>query len=167
MNLLRVGDAMSENSWSKWSSVSEILSSLAIIITLVFLVIQTKQNTDAIDAQLVANRAEARAAIWALVSKSSEYTIAQPRIGQNLKSTEMLSDEDQQVVFDWLVVFWGTREFVWLQFRDGVVDESTYKTIMDQRILLANPRVSEWWDQWAMQLYDPDFVKVINDRYRN
>ena len=167
MNLLRVGDAMSENSWSKWSSVSEILSSLAIIITLVFLVIQTKQNTDAIDAQLVANRAEARAAIWALVSKSTEYTIAQPRIGQNLKSTEMLSDEDQQVVFDWLVVFWGTREFVWLQFRDGVVDESTYKTIMDQRILLANPRVSEWWDQWAMQLYDPDFVKVINDRYRN
>ena len=158
---------MSENSWSKWSSVSEILSWLAIMITLVFLVIQTKQNTDAIDAQLVANRAEARAAIWTLVSKSSEYAIAQPRIGKNLKSTEMLSDEDQQVLFDWLVVFWGTREFVWLQFRDGVVDQSTYETIMDQRILLANPRVSEWWDEWAVQLYDPDFVKVIDDHYRN
>jgi hypothetical protein len=59
---------MSAASWAKWSSISEILSSLAVVVTLVFLGVQTHQNTEAINAQLVANQAQSRAAIWELVS---------------------------------------------------------------------------------------------------
>ena len=41
---------MKEINWTKWSSISEIISSVAIIITLVYLSIQTEQNTDATSA---------------------------------------------------------------------------------------------------------------------
>lgn len=158
---------MNEGTLSKWSSLSEILSSLAIIITLVFLVIHTKQNTEAIHAQLVANRAEARAAIWALVSKSNDYAIAEPRIKLSLYKNEAMTDEEESQMIDWLTDFWGTREFVWLQYRDGVVDEATYKTIIDERFMFGFPRVSEWWDEYAHQIYDPDFVELINSEYRD
>ena len=36
---------MNETNWTKWSSVAEIISSIAILVTLVYLAIQTQQNT--------------------------------------------------------------------------------------------------------------------------
>ena len=158
---------MSEKSWSKWSSVAEILSSTAILITLVFLVVQTKQNTDAINAQLVANRGEARAAIWEQVTSALILQTENPRIMMNLRSAGDLSAEEQGELDSFLILMWGTREFVWLQYRDGVVDEATYKTIMDERHLFTLPRVSEWWDERAATFYDPEFVELINSQYRD
>ena len=158
---------MSEKSWSKWSSVAEILSSTAILITLVFLVVQTKQNTDAINAQLVANRGEARAAIWEQVTAGLVLETENPRIQMNLRSVGDLSEEEQTELQTYLILLWGTREFVWLQYRDGVVDEATYKTIMDERHLFTLPRVSEWWDERAATFYDPEFVELINSQYRD
>jgi len=36
---------MKETNWTKWSSIAEIISSVAILITLIYLAIQTQQNT--------------------------------------------------------------------------------------------------------------------------
>ncbi len=35
---------MHESNWSKWSSIAEIVSSIAIVITLFYLAVQTQQN---------------------------------------------------------------------------------------------------------------------------
>lgn len=158
---------MNENSWSKWSSISETLSSVAIVVTLVFLVVQTGQNTDAINAQIQASRAESRAAIWELAFKSIDQSIANPSISINLESTEVLSAEDEAQLFDYLIGFWATREFVWLQYRDGVVDEKTYKAMMDERLMFDFPKVASWWDEFALEYFDSEFVELINTQYRN
>ena len=140
---------------------------MAINIVLAFLVIQTKQNTEAIHAQLVANRAETRAAIWALVTKSNDYIIDEPGILLSLFTNEGMTDEKELQMNQWLIQFWGSREFVWLQYRDGVVDESTYKTIIDERYMFEYPRMSEWRDKTAHHIYDPDFVEPVNSEYRD
>ncbi|MFT5320650.1 MAG: hypothetical protein ACI934_000791 [Pseudohongiellaceae bacterium] len=41
---------MQENNWIKWSSVAEIVSSVAVLMTLIYLAIQTQQNTITINS---------------------------------------------------------------------------------------------------------------------
>ena len=41
---------MKQIDWNKWSSIAEILSALAVLVTLVYLGVQTSQNTQAINA---------------------------------------------------------------------------------------------------------------------
>ena len=36
--------------WTKWSSIAEIVSSIAILMTLIYLTLEIRQNTDAIQA---------------------------------------------------------------------------------------------------------------------
>ena len=42
---------MKNMNWTKWASIAEIISSVAILVTLLYLAIQTEQNTDAINSQ--------------------------------------------------------------------------------------------------------------------
>ena len=37
--------------WNKWSSIAEILSAIAIVVTLLYLAVQTEQNTAALRSQ--------------------------------------------------------------------------------------------------------------------
>ena len=41
---------MKNTDWTKWSSIAEIVSSIAILITLIYLAIQTNQNTSALES---------------------------------------------------------------------------------------------------------------------
>jgi hypothetical protein len=157
---------MNKSTWEKWSSISEVLSSLAIVVTLIFLFVQASQNTDAINAQLIANRAESRAAIFELVSQAVEQTVEHPDISVSLHSTGPLTPEAEAKMDNWLTGFWAAREFLWLQYQDGVIDQATFESIIDGGGILALPRVSDWWDRSAAMLYDPDFVRLINTRYR-
>jgi hypothetical protein len=158
---------MSAASCAKWSSISEILSSLAVVVTLVFLGVQTHQNTEAINAQLVANQAQSRAAIWELVSQSIEQSVVSPAITLNLRSTRTLTAEEQEELDNWMLGFWSAREFIWLQYQDGLVDRLTYETIVDEGHMLAIPRMGEWWDRNALKYYNAGFVETVNTDVRH
>ena len=159
-----MSDASTSERWTKYSAVAEILSSIAILVTLVFLAYQTKQNTDALNAQLGSNRVAARAAIFELAMKPVEYRMNSPRIYRNLNSSEELSIEEEGEMDGYIQGIWVAREFVWLQFKDGVLDEATFETMMDDVRFLDNYRHSDWWDNRAAAVLDADFVEYINSR---
>jgi hypothetical protein len=159
-----MSDASTSERWTKYSAVAEILSSIAILVTLVFLAYQTKQNTDALNAQLGSNRVAARAAIFELAMKPVEYRMNSPRLYRNLNSSEELSIEEEGEMDGYIQGIWVAREFVWLQFKDGALDEATFETMMDDVTFLDNYRHSDWWDNRAAAVLDADFVEYINSR---
>lgn len=150
--------------WTKYSALAEILSSIAVLITLLFLVVQMRQNTEAINAQLGSNRVAARAAVFELAFKAVDYRMASPRIGVNLYSNEALSLEEERELDGYIITFWAAREFVWFQYQDGSLDQSTFDTMMADVSYLAIPRMQKWWDERAEAVFDPDFVAYINSR---
>jgi hypothetical protein len=157
-------DASKTDRWTKYSAVAEILSSIAILITLVFLAYQTKQNTDALTAQLGSNRVAARAAIFDLAMRPIDYRMNSPRIYRNLNSLGELTIEEEGELEGYIQVIWVAREFVWLQYQDGALDEATFETMMADVRFLDNPRHSEWWNNRAPAVLDADFIKYINER---
>jgi uncharacterized protein YbaA (DUF1428 family) len=153
--------------WTKYSAIAEILSSIAILVTLIFLAYQTKQNTDALNAQLGSNRVVARAAIFELGIKPVEFRMNSPRIYANLRSSESLSIEEEGELDGYIQTIWVAREFVWLQYKDGSLDEATFETMMDDVRLLSIPRMREWWDDNSNAIFEPDFVEYMNTRFQN
>lgn len=144
--------------WTKWSSISEIVSSIAIVVTLGYLAVQVRQNTVAISA-------ESRTALWQLQGTALQKVIENPEIHLNMKKAEPLTEAEKIELSMWLFVFVGNREFMWLQYQSGVVDEPTMETLMSDLVgIFVFPRVKAWWRLTSKFYFDPAFVQLVNSR---
>ena len=144
--------------WNKWAAISEILSSIAIFITLGYLAVQTQQNTVAVNAQ-------SRSTLWDFQMRLLDHVIEKPEIVASWYQSEPLTLEQKVVLGNWLFEFVGQREFMWLQYRDGIVDAETMETmISDIDQLLVHERLLHWWNLTSEFYFDPAFVEFVNAR---
>jgi hypothetical protein len=141
--------------WNRLSALAELFSSIAILITLIYLAIQTQQNTDAVraasrqailasDVELLLNRANngERMALWCEPDLSLADTIS------------LEAD---------MVAFMRIREHEWLQYQDGLLDDATWITYRDAiGGTLALPRRRAWWGRISASLFDREFVEYLN-----
>ena len=144
--------------WNKWAAISEITSSVAILVTLGYLAVQTQQNTIALNA-------ESRTALWELHTGVLDHAIQNPSIVISFDQPEPLSREQKILLGTWLFEFIGAREFMWIQNQSGIVDEQTLETLItDIDQLLVYPRLLDWWNLTSDFYFDPGFVQFVNDR---
>ena len=142
--------------WTKWSAISEITSSLAILVTLVYLTVQVQQNT-------VAMNADTRTTLWELHTGVLDHVIEQPSIVIMYTKQESLTEEEKIVLGNWLFEFFGQREFMWLQSQSQVLDQATMETmISDITQLLVYPRILQWWELTREFYFDPGFVELVS-----
>jgi len=142
---------MSKFDWTKCSAVAEIVGAIAIVITLLYLATQTKQNTAAIAASV---RQEMFANDQATLSKEMEFRSCQVEASNTWSSPECL-----EVSF---LIFLRSRENNWLQYRDGVIDEDTYESY--NKVLgraLSDPSSDELWPRLSRDLSQA-FVEYAN-----
>ena len=126
--------------------------------TLGYLAVQTQQSTIAINA-------ESRTALWELQIGALDHLIQNPSIVTSWDQPESLTDEQKVVLSNWLFEFVGQREFMWLQYQSGIVDEQTMKTmISDVDQLLVRPRLRAWWNLTSDFYFDPGLVQLVNAR---
>jgi hypothetical protein len=100
----------------KLAAISEIVSSIAIVVTLIYLAIQTQQNTAAIQGTVRQSMlSEDREALYELIEHPS------------LELRCNLTSEQDTQLRAYMIAFLRMRESHWLQFRSGVVDEATWR----------------------------------------
>ena len=142
--------------WSKLSAIAEILSAFAIAVTLLYLAIQTQQNTTALrtgirqetlaaDLELLLDRANnpERLLIWC--------------------QDELTQSEKYAITNDMLALI-RMREAQWLQYVDGVLDEQTWNTFRDPLgINLSHPRTRVFWERTSRAFFEPGFVASVNE----
>lgn len=144
--------------WNKWAAISEIFSSIAILVTLGYLAIQIQQNT-------VTLNAESRTTLWELHKGVLDHVIQNPSIVTSWDQPEPLTDAQKVMLGNWLFEFVGQREFMWLQYQSGIVDEQTMETmISDIDQLLVHRRLLDWWNLTSDFYFDPGFVQLVNAR---
>ena len=123
----------------KIAAVAEIVSSVAIVVTLAYLAIQTQQNTLAIQASVRQDMLESDRALLFLQVENPSITIA--------RATDIdLTDEDVVQLASYLTAVVRVRENQWLQYQNGVIDERTwlsYRTPIGA--VLSTERTRSWW----------------------
>lgn len=140
---------------SKLADISEIVSSIAIVITLIFLTVQMKQNTDAIQAN-------SRHTIITTDMDILTEGISYPSIEQSMYKQELTEDEKIQLEW-WLIKLCRTREHQWFQYQSGLLDENTWKSYLTGLSRnLSFARTRGWWELTSYDYFDDEFVDEVN-----
>jgi len=144
----------------KLSALAELVSSVAIVLTLGYLAVQTRQNTLAIQATVrQAMLTEDRE----LLFKQMEYPFVSLRY-----PTEELTVEQQIQLDSWTLVFFRARENHWLQYQNGVIDEATWVAYRQPLYnLLAREYYRALWREYSERGdFDLGFVEQVNEFLR-
>ena len=150
---------MNKVDWTKWSAIAEIVSSIAILITLIYLTIQTQQNSEAI-------LASSRNAMIANDIAVSQQILENPSIELSWLKTSHTSEELSQLE-SWLIELVRTREHQWFQYRDGLLDEQIWEAYLTAvPVVLSYPITRTWWNFVKNDYFDHDFVQAMDERLR-
>ena len=144
--------------WTKLSAAGDVLSSVAILITLVYLAIQTQQNADAI---MASTRQE-------ILSTDQEFLIEMSKFEgvETLRYKQELTNDERAKLGYLLITFIRMRESNWMQHKSGVLDEKTWQSYRKSiGAMLGNPNARKFWQNYvvANEAMDPEFIADIND----
>ena len=143
-------------------SLGDFVGAILIAVTLIYLSVQVRQNTRALNTQsrqaaLSCSQAELLAAV-----EHPDITLAM------LRGVNGLSPEENVKVNFWLTSVMRSREFAWLQFRDGIIDEMQWS----QESLIIQAMFGGgvnrlWWESIGRQLFPAEFVAFVDDLLRD
>jgi hypothetical protein len=146
---------------SKIADLSEILSSIAILITLIYLTVEISQNTEALYAQ-------SRQQI--LTSAQTElFDLAHnPEIVKNIIKTEPLTEDENIKLTVTFTAWMRVREFSWLQYQSGIIDEAQWSTELAViTVILGAPRTRLWWNIIGKPSVGIPFAEFIDELIRD
>ena len=141
---------------SKLADLSEILSSIAVVVTLVYLTVEVRQNTDAL-------RAQSRQAVLEASQAELFMLVEYPNLGLAFSGGLPLSPEEHVQVDAWLTSALRTREYSWLQYRERSIDEAQWAT--ERAVTLSifdDPVTRLWWQRQGRQVVGPEFVAFLD-----
>jgi hypothetical protein len=139
----------------KIAAVAEIVSSVAIVITLAYLAIQTQQTNRALYAS------SRQATMMADVSMVSAF-ISNPGAWSNtsLPLAELDFVEREQVG-NAVAGLLRVREFAWFQYRSGIMDEAAMRSyVAPLARWLRRGDAGAIWAQVSQEM-DPEFVEYV------
>ena len=140
----------------KIAHLSEIVSSIAIVVTLIYLTMEINQNTSALHAQSRQATLEAsQEELFALMD--------QPEIVMSIIQSEPLTREQAVRLDLFLSAALKGREFSWFQYRDELIDGLAWKSEKASLYaILDSERTRLWWDRSGRHLYSAEFVVVVD-----
>jgi len=140
--------------WEAISTVSELVGAVAVIVTLVYVAVQIRQNTNAIVAN---SRQGMLDADLGLITDFVTHAI-DPHL---LSDDDKLTPEDERRMVWLLIKALRIREFAWHQYKSGNLDEKSWQSYMAPVAgLFATERSKS-----VLKFYtgSPEFAKVLAD----
>ncbi len=140
-------------------ALGELLGSVAVLATLVYLALQTRQNTMAISAQLDATRITTSQTLILASATSNELEAAL----QADRISDQSIEQTRRAVY-WLAQFL-THQWNWVHFRQGLLP-SFHEPGLARTVaaMFNNFRAFEDWWETAKPRYLPEFVEWVEEQ---
>lgn len=119
-----------------WSDIAQIVSSVAVVITLVFLVIGINENTDIARATAYENQIESLNDIRKSLIQDRDLLLAWQAYREG--SVESLSEVDRIRLEYQINVLWATYEKAYFAYRYGIIGASEWTRF--ERLICENAR---------------------------
>lgn len=148
---------MKETNWTKWASIAEIISSVAVMVTLLYLAIQTQQTTDAINSQSRQSLAESAVfeqAVW----------LENPELSSFVVDNSLEMNFEQKVQLDSLMLLsLARREFAFRQYKAGVLNKEVWNQEAGViALLLGTERTRSWWNTIGKSGFEEEFATEVD-----
>jgi len=144
----------------KLSAVAELVSSIAIVVTLGYLAIQTQQNTTAIQATV---RQAMLADDLEIVRQQMDF----PNATVARSGGSELTDEALIQLNSFLLALVRVRENQWLQYQNGVIDQQTWLTYQTALTAVFATEFTRSWFRNRSERgeFDQSFVDSVNELF--
>jgi hypothetical protein len=138
-----------------WAALGEIVNSIAILITLIYLAVQTRQNTAAVQSSV-------RHTMVQEDRESLRMVIDYP----TLNKRNNLTEEEETRLQAYLVHFLRARENHYLQYRNGVLDKATWVSYRNALfpVVFSSPYGRALWNSPIVRAdFDRGFQESIDE----
>lgn len=133
------------------AAVAEIVSSIAIVVTLAYLAIQSQQTNN----MLVGT---SRQAGLDADSRLLSDTLNNPEVASRILGFDVERIQNEAL----LIQFMRTREYQWLQFQRGTLDRETLESYMQPVSSWLSSEIGAAWWATTQSAFDPDFAEFVN-----
>lgn len=138
--------------------LAEIIGVILVIASLIYVAQQLRQTTSAVLAQ-------SRQSVLTAAQTELSYLIEFPKIAQGMSPDVQLDRTDQVRLNLFLIAAMRAREYAWLQYNNGVIDQAQWETelaVID--LFLTSSRVRSWWERRGRAGVSDDFGDFIEKR---
>ncbi len=147
--------------WEAIGAIGEILGALAVLITLTYLAVQIRQNTNQQKREELVSIQHGQNAVVA--------QLQDPRVfGAYVRTAEDRgsSIEDRGTCFSWVVQYLNHFQVVHELHRYGTLDEEQYQLWAGFAVAIVAPKgVRRWWDEENGRLaFQSEVRQLIDDR---
>jgi hypothetical protein len=142
---------------SKANDYLSLIANAAVVAGIVFLAIEIRQNNELLRSEsrqtLVTNDVASLAANFQNADVFAKYVAG-----------EELTAEDQLRLSFMFALDLRNREFEYLQYTNGLLDEKTW--LAYRHVILINHSEGlgrKWWDEIGRNISDPDFANMVDE----
>ena len=138
--------------------LGDFLGGIGVIVTLVYLAVQVRQNSKLLRANTLATSASAMSGFNHLLGANPSVA----RVFQmGIERFPDLSEDEKRQFLNLLRAVFTDHEHVFGQWERGLADESTWMGNRQiARDLLESPYVAAWWEH-RKQIFTPSFVSAV------
>ena len=135
----------------------EFIGAIAIVITLVYLVIQVRQNTHMMRASIRQARSDNAVHLYSLAATSVVADIREKE-----SHGEALTEVEEERMFLWNICIWRQQQTTFFQARDGLLDVQTAdEQSIIVRTLMQSSSTRRFWAD-PMRALDSRFVAWVD-----
>ena len=140
---------------------AQVVASVAVLATLVYLSIQTRQTNLMMQAETRQNLLEND------VRSILDFKDAAGLMHKLWKNQPLTYEEQFRFSLTWLVDL-RNREFEYFQYKAGVLDAETWKSYRAVILYSYGPlRYRKWWEKIGRNGADPGFSKMVDDMLKD
>ena len=142
-------------------SIGEFVAAIATIVTLVYLALQIRQNSESVRMQAEIGVSE-QIANWAgAVARDPRLS----RIWDKAAATPDELDDEERSAFVWLVAeLFFLYEGQWNLYRKGHISGTAWGAKVGALIgLISNPIIEKWWDNRTAS-FSPEVVAYLDEK---
>ena len=140
-----------------WKDLVEALGVLAIVVSLVFVGLEVRQNTNAVKSTVLESSAQASYDSIVLMIENESLRRAQAAIDGPVP------DENRRLLNLYYAALLRIQLNRFMQTRLGVIDADTVSVVGGVGGIYNNPSFREYWSK-RRDRYDPEFISYMEDR---
>jgi hypothetical protein len=153
-------------SLDEWGTIAEIVGALAVVITLVYLAIQVKHSKESLDANTKAIRGQSISDVTRNVHDQMQMLAQGHDMTEwfgKFVTGETLDSKDALLTDAFLSAIFMARQNEFLQWQQGLLDETVFKSLHHvTRLILLSPNGEHWWNHEGRSMYAPEFVEFVD-----
>ena len=150
--------------WEAIIAVAEVVGAIAVVLSLIYVATQIKQNTEASRAQSINQINGQYGALMSQIATNGELA----QIYRKATDGEELEPDELVRYTAYLSAFFAFIEEIYLLHRSGIYGEDLGEGDAVEflaptvRRLLASPAAVQWWKEESRNIYVPELCDSVN-----